>query len=463
MNLEKLLAENMLRFGVKNLSDTDLYRISQTKLLKEEISSIQQLPGIDLALLLVDQDFANAVSVSKTWISQNTVLFNTPNADIWLTMCVLNSYNTGYSDKILKNMTPGKEQRLLKLYNALYNNEGYKNQMADTVNDVLNKERTRTTIQLNEHPDTSGMVLTNGTITANQFTRGDVNGASKITDIVTFMNDHNLTNSLVNLMGDNCIELYRYKIIPKISAPGYQRKKALDGNDSFISGDVGKPGVGALSIVDAAFYNNSRPVFYSTLKFNAAAAVTTGKQITTVTFTAGEELTADLGKQLFKTGTIEPGSDMAAKVKDAVDGAKKIGTITAVRVESGASFDRPVNADNATFAKMVGMPTNKVPADPKIDKEGTVTDPMSGGNAFLAHYRGIAIQDALGNQAGVTPTMVAKVANGGDQAQYARILFTVKKPDNTNTITDDDVNSISKGSVSSDLSGIFRVVKYELM
>jgi hypothetical protein len=153
---------------------------------------------------------------------------------------------------------------------------------------------------------------------------------------------------------------------------------------------------------------------------------------------------------------------MAAKVKDAVDGAKKIGTITAVRVESGASFDRPVNADNATFAKMVGMPTNKVPADPKIDKEGTVTDPMSGGNAFLAHYRGIAIQDALGNQAGVTPTMVAKVANGGDQAQYARILFTVKKPDNTNTITDDDVNSISKGSVSSDLSGIFRVVKYEL-
>lgn len=159
---------------------------------------------------------------------------------------------------------------------------------------------------------------------------------------------------------------------------------------------------------------------------------------------------------------IEPEADMAQKVKEAVDGAKKLGTITAARIESGASFDRPINADNAAFAKMVGMAPNKVPADPKIDKQGTVTDPMSGGNAFLAHYRGIAIQNALGNQAGVTPTMVAKVEKGGDAAQYARIFFTVKKPDDTNTITSDDVKLIGKGSVSTDVSGQFKIVRYQL-
>jgi len=449
--MKNILAENLLRFGVKNLSDSDLYRISQSKLLKEEISKVLNLPNYPTTVFTADSDFNEAADMIKSWIAQNKLTFNTPDAHVWLVFYILISEGrSGWAEKWAKVSKQGNVNKILELCKSVT--------MVDVVRNVLsNAVSGRVEIQMNEHPDQKGMVLTAGVIKPNSFTQGDPNGASNIREIVTFLNDHNLTNALANPLGTNGIDIEPYKI-------GRESRKIFNtGTDAFVPGLPGKdPGAGALDLVNADYQYNYDAKFYSIGKFDAASAKSTGTQPTTIIFTPGEELTANLGKQLFKTGTITPESDMAAKVKEAVDGAKKIGTITAVRIESGASFDRPVNADNATFAKMVGMPTNKVPANPKVDKQGTVTDPMSGGNAFLAHYRGIAIQNALGNQAGVTPTMVAKVEKGGDAAQYARIAFTVKKPDGTNTITNDDIKSIGKGSVSSDLSGIFKVVKYDL-
>ena len=111
---------------------------------------------------------------------------------------------------------------------------------------------------------------------------------------------------------------------------------------------------------------------------------------------------------------------------------------------------------------MVGMPANKVPADPTKDQAGVVKDPMTGGNAFLAYYRGIAMKNALGNQAGVTPTVVAKVETGGEAAQYAKLFFMVKKPDDSTTITKDDVASIGTKSTSADLGGKFQCIKFNV-
>ena len=439
--MKNILAENLLRFGVKNFSNEDLYRITQ--LLKEQYA-LPAKPTIDLAILRANPDFSGAEDIVKTFLSRNKVLTSIPDAAAYIT---LGAIDVVYIKAIQKNPEKGL---------ILFSKNAQKVTFTSKVQDL---ESDQSIIQFNESPDVPGKVFIQGTMTATSFATSDVpNGAADINDIVTYMNDYNILSTVTNV--DN--------------QTGFDVDPISSGVNADFKIDVkpGQPGYGAF-IPESALGGSSKWL-YGLQSFKAASAQTKVTTKTEVTFTPGPELVSNLGPQLFKTGTITPEPVLAQRVKEAVDAAKSLGTITAVRIESGASFDRPVNANNAQFAQMVGMPADKVPADPSKDIEGEVKDPMSGGNAFLAYYRGIALKTALGNQAGVTPTMVAKVQKGGtgatpeetealrNNAQYAKLIFSVKKPDDTTEITKDDVASIGKKSELGDLAGKFQCIKFNI-
>jgi hypothetical protein len=438
--MKNTLAENLLRFGVKNFTHENLYRVSQ--LLKEQFA-LPAAPTIDLATLRANADFSAAEEIAKTFMSRQKVLTSIKDAAAYIVLGkVAQSPNFTELYKVLmKNPDRGLER---------LNGWNFTESVQDLAKDEI-------LIQFNESPDAPGKVFIQGTMTATSFAASDdiPNGAADINDIVTYMNNYNILANLTR------------------QGRGFDLDQPARGSNSF-KYDVkqGQPGYGAF--LPGGAFGGYAAYLYGLQGFKAASAQTTATTKTEVTYTPGPELVSNLGKQLFKTGTITPEPILAQRIKEAVNAAKSLGTITAVRIESGASFDRPVNANNAQFAQMVGMPADKVPADPTKDIEGIVKDPMSGGNAFLAYYRGIALKDALGNEAGVTPTVIAKVQKGGtgatpeetellrDGAQYAKLIFSVKKPDDSTTITTDDIKSIGTKSSSGDLSGKFQCIKFDI-
>jgi hypothetical protein len=442
--MKNTLAENLLRFGVKNFTHENLYRVSQ--LLKEQYA-LPAAPAIDLAILRANADFSAAEDVAKTFMSRQKVLTTIPDAAAYLVLFQCRGY---WLTAIKKNTRKGLAEFI-------------KNSQGDTFTGNVQKLASagEIPIQFNESPDSPGKVFMQGSMTATSYAASDVpNGAADINDIISYMNNYNI----LSVMNDGTDQALGFDIDP------------IAKNASFPSFKVdvkpGQPGYGAFLPEEGSLKGASW--LYGLQSFKAASAQTTAVTKTEVTYTPGPELVSNLGKQLFKTGTITPEPILAQRIKEAVNAAKSLGTITAVRIESGASFDRPVNANNAQFAQMVGMPADKVPADPTKDIEGIVKDPMSGGNAFLAYYRGIALKDALGNEAGVTPTVIAKVQKGGtgatpeetealrDGAQYAKLIFSVKKPDDSTTITTDDIKSIGTKSSSADLSGKFQCIKFDV-
>ena len=82
---------------------------------------------------------------------------------------------------------------------------------------------------------------------------------------------------------------------------------------------------------------------------------------------------------------------------------------------------------------------------------------MEGGNAFLAVKRAQVAGGAVKSVSPVTPTITAKIQDGGDAAQYVKVFITVKKPDNTTTITQDELDNIGTGASSSNVSGKFQM------
>jgi hypothetical protein len=432
--MKNTLAENLLRFGVKNFTNENLYRVSQ--LLKEQFT-LPAAPTVDLAKLRANADFTGAENIVKDFMTRQKVLTSIKDAAAYIVLGKLaQSPNFRELYKVLiKNPDRGLER--LNGWN-----------FTGSVQDLGKDE---TLIQFNESPEAPGNVFIQGTMTATSYAASDVpNGAASINDIITYMNNYNI---LANLTPSG---------------------RGFEVQSSNFKKDVkqGQPGYGAFLPEDA--FGSYAAYLHGLVSFKAASAQTTAVTKTEVTYTPGPELVSNLGKQLFKTGTITPEPILAQRIKEAVNAAKSLGTITAVRIESGASFDRAVNANNAQFAQMVGMPADKVPADPTKDIEGIVKDPMSGGNAFLAYYRGIALKDALGNEAGVTPTVIAKVQKGGtgatpeetealrDGAQYAKLIFSVKKPDDSTTITTDDIKSIGTKSSSNELGGKFQCVVFSI-
>ena len=448
MNLEKLLAENMIRFGTRNLTEHQV-----RKILKESAAPTA---------------VANADPVVQAFVTTATNWGPFFASNVKTATSLLNKFGLK-----LTNTTNEKAAAFIALYNSALSGQGgfanVKNVIklkelieAREANEPISKFDVQE-IQLNESPDAPGKVLTEGIITATGVSGTDPGNASELANILTYLNDFNLgalASANYNVKGS--VKFDYFEVVPYTM----RNKSIQDG--SFIEGVPGKdPGAGSLRLSEGENGALNTGMFgslnlYASQNYIAASAQSAGTQTTDIVWTEGPETKADLPKNMFPVLSIKLDATLTPLLTTAIESAKKIGQITGLRIESGASFDEPVKLDNAGFAKAVGMATNQVPADPTLDKEGVVTDPMSGGNAFLAIMRGRALQTAIGNLAGVAPTMVAKVATGGDAARYSALYFNIKMPDGSTTTTKDNLASIGAKTNVTQLGGQFKMARLSL-
>jgi hypothetical protein len=429
MNLERLLAENMIRFNTKNLNENQI-----KKLLKEQVSIDTNQKGTGMLANFVASpkewgpNFKANVNSMKTLLVRNKIKFtyvNTDTAAVWITIA-------GYKYK------QGKELNL----NALTAGALSKS-LESSTNVDTSDWNFEWTVQCMQSPDDPTKILTAGVITATAASGTNEGESSNLADVVQFLNDYNMGQTIKGLCSNKSIYLLYVS------------------EDSVESGDPNTdPGAGSLYIDNQTI--SYWQICYSQTAFQAASAGTAVTTTTETVWTPGPETAADLPKNLFPVLSVKLDPAVSPEISKAIEAAKSLGQITSVRIESGASFDEPVKLDNAGFAAKLGLQPNQVPANPTKDVEGVVKDPMSGGNAFLAYQRAQAMLNAIGNTAGVTPTIVATVAKGGDAARYARLIFGIKKPDQSTTTTKDDIANIGMKSASSDLSGKMQMLGFSI-
>lgn len=440
MNLERLLAENMIRFGTRNLTEKQVKKILMEQLQSMKPLTITNLPAAQQLISNPGPNLKRAIQQMSQQISANKIPFSTENAAAFLAIW----YGT---------QTLVKKQRKLNKMTS----EALSKEIEAEFESALPRTWENTTeIQFNESKDDPGKALTVGVITKTGINGNDRGSASNVLDIITFCNDYNLGELLATIGGNNPMAGDQIDIQPmKI-----QGNKITGG--SFIIGTNGFPGVGSLDLDNAL--SGAYDTFYSQTIYKAASGISAGTTTTIAYTVVGDETVATLPKNLFETGKIQLAPGMSDTIKTSIENIKKLGTIVSLRIESGASYDRPVKSPTAdAFAKMVGVNVDKVPTNPGENKEGIVTDPKSGGNAFLAIYRGNALASAIGNLAGVTPTIVAKVEKGGDAAQYAKLYYTIKKADDTNTVTQADLKNLNTGASTTALAGQFKIAKFSAL
>jgi hypothetical protein len=429
MNLERLLAENMIRFNTKNLNENQI-----RKLLKEQVAIDTNQKGTGmLAKFVASPDewgpnFTANLNSVKTLLTRNKIKFtyvDTATAAVWLTIA-------GYKYQ------RGKYAELNALTVSAFSKACEGNTSVDTSDWDF-----EWVVQCMQSPDDPTKILTAGVITATGASGTNEGESSSLADVVQYLNDYNMGETIKGLCANKAGALIEVT------------------QESVESGDPNTtPGAGSLYVTNVVgtYYS----LCYSQTAFQAASAGTAVQTSTETVWTPGPETKADLPKNLFPVLSVKLDAAQAPAIAKAIEDAKKLGQITSVRIESGASFDEPVKLDNAGFAAKLGLQPNQVPADPTKDAEGVVKDPMSGGNAFLAYQRAQAMLNAIGNTAGVTPTVVATVAKGGDAARYARLVFGIKKPDQSTTTTKDDIANIGMKSASTDLSGKIQMLGFSM-
>jgi hypothetical protein len=429
MNLQRLLAENMIRFNTKNLNENQI-----RKLLKEQVTIDTNQKGSGMLAKFVASpnewgpNFTANMNSVKTLLTRNKIKFtyvDTATAAIWITIA-------GYA------FQRGKYADLNALSVSAFSKSCESNTTVDT-----SAWAEEWTVQCMQSPDDPTKILTAGVITATGASGTNEGESSSLADVVQYLNDYNMGETIKGLCA-------------------YKKPSQIDvSQDSVQEGDPNTtPGAGSLYVtnVQTGYWQ----MCYSQTAFTAASAGTKVTTSTETLWTPGPETTADLPKNLFPVLSVKLDASQSPAIAKAIEDAKKLGQITSVRIESGASFDEPVKLDNAGFASKLGLQPSQVPADPTKDAEGQVKDPMSGGNAFLAYQRGQAMLAAVGNLAGVTPTMIATVAKGGDAARYARLVFGIKKPDQSTTTTKDDIANIGMKSASADVSGKMQLLGFSI-
>jgi hypothetical protein len=353
MNLERLLAENMIRFGTRNLSESHI-----KKILKEAFGAPAAVknpnPIIDSFINNSKNwgpNFTLSVQTVKSLMTKYGVKFSTTTVDTAAAWIAFSSQATAQYDQA--NPLKGTFKDVTKLRDAVENSDTLQNWGSETV------------IQLNESPNDPGKVLTVGSISNTGVTGQDVGQSSDMSSILTYCNDYN-----IGMIASDNYEGRKGSYIAQINIQPYtlDRRTGNITDGTFIAGNPRTtPGAGSLDLISAEQDNELSCLIYADQQYKAASAKTTGTQTSEISWTPGPETTADLPKNLFPTLKITMDATVAPQVTKAIEDAKKLGQITAMRIESGASYDRPVKLDQEGFAKALGLSANQVPADPTAD------------------------------------------------------------------------------------------------
>jgi len=374
MNLQKLLAENMVRFNTKNLTPRQIKQLLAEQYLSLDLASLLPTPEEKEA---VDDDggLYDKFLTMHQFLKDNGIIFSMSQEDAAYIII-----NYGKVPGMANNS--GKEW----MWNFA---------AADT-------------IKLMDSPENPEKVYTQGNVFPDKWENSkDTNGQSDYFDLVKYCNNCALVDMTEGTSRGDGVWVTRI---------------ATTGMTYFEDGDFGK-------------YS----VLYGTL---SSAAAKSNQVVNTTVFTipaVGNAIEKLFPGSIFARNEVTLAD--STELDKAIDELTKLSQdknikITGITIQSGASGDRPVNNKS-------GYPKESDVASKiyTIEKPYRPKSPTESGNAALAHGRAKTIQSKLGALAPITIDYM--IANGGDAAQYAKIIAKIEKTDTPGTtITKQDLQNI---------------------
>ncbi len=187
-------------------------------------------------------------------------------------------------------------------------------------------------------------------------------------------------------------------------------------------------------------------VFYGSTTYNPGKAKTKGSIATVVVDKRpGIDIQMDFSRGFAKMETnIQPGVIETELKKITATGLK----VLSIRIESSASGDEPTPDGS-------GYPKGHTPGTPYQPKS-----PNESGNAKLAFGRAAAIKGPLQQALNVTPTVTAVIKDGKEAARYVRAYVTLQDPGNPGKrISKQDLQKlIAEPASTTGVGGIFQAV-----
>ncbi len=286
-------------------------------------------------------------------------------------------------------------------------------------------------IKLNPSPADPTKILTKGVFTEDEIIDpGDESASSDYNEIALYCNNASLilvAQYLKDKMGDNT--------------------------------KVGTPTLGSLRLSideDAGYVNWKREaggldfIFYGTSSTTQAQSKQTVTTLTWEVPDTGKTIVKQLPGTMFATGqvTLTDAKELDAAIAELKALlADKSTVLGSIEIESSASGDRPTG-DNQS-----GYPAGTTPGKYSLGTPYVVKTGETSGNAKLALGRGETIKAKL---AGLSNDIKVKavIQDGGDKAQYAKLIVTAKKAGGASEVyTKDELkNLVLKTKQTEDLA-----------
>jgi hypothetical protein len=382
MNLQKVLAENMLRFGTKNLTATQ-----KKKLLKE------QLDRLNLAALVATDEIKSFIDIDNDtdkdhyniifqFLKDNGIIFSITQSDAAYIIVYHGTY-PGYNDRTI--------------YGGRYKTSG-RFSLTDRV-------------KLMDSPEDTKKVYTKGNVFPERIENPeDRNGQSDYFDLIKYCNNH----ALLDLIEGS--ENQRNGV--------WLRVNSETGRAYFASID------------------NTVTNLYGTIDFTAAKS---NQVVNTTVFTipaVGKAIEKLFPGSIFATNeiTLADSTELDKAIAELTTLSQdKTIKITGITIQSGASGDRAVG-NKSGYPKESDVAAGTYTLTPSFKPYRPKT-PTESGNARLAYGRAKTIESKLGTLAPIT--IDYHIANGGDAAQYAKIIANIEKTDSpATTLTKQDLENI---------------------
>jgi len=295
------------------------------------------------------------------------------------------------------------------------------------------------TVKLNPSPTDPSKILTKGVFTEDEIVDpGDESASSDYKEIALYCNNASLVivaDYLKQKMGNNT----------RVGTPkGGSLRISTDVNDGCLkwTREYG-----------------SKFIFYGTSLTTQAQSKQTVTTLTWEVPDTGKTIVKQLPGTMFATGqvTLADAKELDAAIAELKALlADKSTVLGSIEIESSASGDRPAED------KKSGYPAGTTPGKYPLGKPYVVKPGETSGNAKLAFGRGETIKAKL---AGLSNDIKVKavIQDGGDKAQYAKLIVTAQKAGGaTQVYTKDELkNLVLKTKQTKDLASVNVLTQWE--
>jgi len=436
-SLEKILAENMLRFGTKNLGET----VDKLKMLVEQLGAGD---GVG-AGVQIPQNVLTAIqgaAASSTAYKNGVVALRNMKVPILCNGSIIDAliYGAIKGNAVMPYFQGGM---LLKLIGK----KDFSNKIIPLL-DALPSDMLLfsddATVSLNPDPNDTTKVATIGEVTPSMGVGGAEQAGSDYNELITYLNTYNLMNAVESEWRQDGVQQY-----------------VID-NSTFVDGYVD---------MDAgpSLYKNSSLTLYATAAIGKSKA---GKAVTTSKFipVAGDVQKIPIPKDTFPKGVVAVNDTAFKSISDALTGFQqdaKFGkagwTITGITVNTAASLGEKVSGTIDQFATMTGVSVADlakagITAANVADPAGLAAGPAKAGRSgqdFLAITRANNLKSKIETAVpGITVTTNPQLAAGAAEGRFGEVTFTVQGPNKEVSIPAEMVSTGVAGQ-SQDLGKVF--------